>query len=228
MVRIRSEPSGALVTLSGEHVWRGSTPWDLTRGLRGDYEVTAELSGYERWRRKIHLAEGETRELAIRLDRKTALKAAFRSVLLPGGGQFYAERPKKGAFFLAGTAVAAGGLLWAHEVYNDDLDELGDARRAYQGASTVDEIERLRPIFEDRRRDADRSFDRRQVMLGITVGLYAASILEALFHFPGPGEGRFASVGPWGEDGPHVSLQAAAGGGLAFRFDWIARGGHER
>lgn len=226
MLRIRSEPSGALVTLEGEHVWKGSTPWELSRGLRGDYEVTADLAGYERWRRRIHLIEGETRDLDIRLSRKTAIKGALRSAIVPGWGQFYAGRSAKGTVFLAGTAAAAGGLLWTHEIYQDDLDELRDLRQEYQNARTVEEIERLRPLVEAKRHDADRSFDRRQLMLFITGGIYAASLLDALLLFPGPGEGSFASVAPWGEEGPEFSLQPTVEGGMALRFDWT--GGEDR
>ena len=70
ILRIRSEPSGAVVTLVGDHKWKGITPWDLNRGLTGSYEVHANLKGYERWERTIHLAGGEIRDLEIQLHPK--------------------------------------------------------------------------------------------------------------------------------------------------------------
>jgi hypothetical protein len=222
-LRIRSEPSGAFVALDGEHTWKGSTPWDLSRGLKGTYHITAEMSGYERWRRTVHLVEGESRQLDIRLSRKSAVKAALRSVVVPGWGQFYAERPTKGTVFLVGAAAAATGLLVMHELYENDVDELNEAQRAYQAAGTVEEIERLRPRFEEKRREADRSYDRRQILLYTTGAVCAASVLDALFLFPSPAEGAFASMAPWGVRGPSFAFRTMPEGGLAVSVDWIGR-----
>jgi hypothetical protein len=72
VLRIRSEPTGAIVRLYGDHVWVGSTPWDLQRGITGTYRVVAHVEGYESWKRTITIAGGESKDLNIRLSPKHA------------------------------------------------------------------------------------------------------------------------------------------------------------
>lgn len=220
ILKIRSEPSGVLVHLLGEHRWTGTTPWELRRGIDGTYRVVAHLDGYEGWKRTITIGRGESRDLDIRLVPKAGWKAGLRSMIVPGWGQAYGEKPAKGALFLAGTALAAGGLVWANEDYRNRVDDYESARNAYLETTNIDELDPLRAKADRARGRADRAYDRRQALLYATVGLYAASLLDAVLLFPGPSEGSYASLSPWGTDGPQLALAPSREGNLTLALRW--------
>ncbi len=228
VLRLRSEPTGAFVTLAGEHSWRGTTPFDLSRGLNGPYEVTAEMTGYERWHRSVILGQGENRELAIRLTPKTALKAGLRSALIPGWGQFYSERRGKGTLFLLATAISAGGLIWTHEDYQNKLDDLRSAKDAYFGETRLEELPALRARMVSLQHTADRAYDRRRIFLFTTGGLYAANLIDAVALFPSASRGTFASLSPWGEGGPRLSIGTSADSDLLVGLELGAKDGGAR
>ena len=210
VLRIRSEPSGALVTLRGAHIWRATTPWDLNRSLGGRYDLSVELTGYELWKRTIHLVEGENRDLDIRLRPKQAWKAGLRSLLLPGWGQVYTDRPEKGRLILLGGVALLGGLWWTHEEYQDQVDDFDEAWNAYVGTTTSgDELDERRETMKRSQRRADRAYDRRQLFLYAAGGLYAFAFIDSYFFFPKPSEGSFASFSPWGERGPSLALDGS-------------------
>jgi hypothetical protein len=220
VIRLRSEPTGALVMLMGEHQWKGTTPFDVARGISGRYEVTAELAGYERWRRSIVITDGESRELSIRLSPKTSLKAGTRSLLIPGWGQFYSDRPTKGALFLLATAVAGGGFIWSNQIYQDRLADTRDAHAAYLRETQVDELPRLYDEQLAAQRRADRAYRRQWGFAVATIGVYSINVLDAVVLFPGQSQGTYASVSPWGMEGPRLSLGTGDGAEVVFRIDF--------
>ncbi|MBM3285746.1 MAG: PEGA domain-containing protein [Candidatus Eisenbacteria bacterium] len=228
VLRIRSEPSGALVTLAGAHRWRGTTPWDLQRGLQGTYWVSATLSGFERWRRTIEIAPGDVRDLSIELVPKQRWKAAARSVLLPGWGQRYAEQPGKGALFMLGSLGAVGGLWWLDEDYKDHVESFRAARDAYLAEENVTWLDDKRRQMERAQRRADRAYDRRQVLLVATVGVYALSVLDAFLFFPEPAGGIYAGVAPWGAGGPMLAVGGEEPSGIGLSLRWPLHGGVKR
>lgn len=227
ILSIRSEPSGALIRLYGEHRWTGTTPWDLQRGIEGVYRVEAQMDGYEKWQRKVTVVRGESRELQIRLTQKSALRAGIRSMIFPGWGQVYGERPTKGGLFMAGTLALAGGLVWADEDYQSRTDDYRRARRTYLASTNIDDLDRLRARADRARDRADRAYDRRRVFLYATAGAYAASVLDALLLFPAPAEGSFASFAPWGEGGPQICIGAPRGD-FALALRWTPKEGGAR
>lgn len=227
ILRIRSEPSGALVRLYGDHRWTGTTPWDLQRGIEGTYRVVAQMDGYEGWERSVTVMRGESRELEIRLSPKQAWKAGIRSLILPGWGQAYSGRETKAGIFMFGTLVLTGGLVWANEDYRDRTDEYRSARRAYFDETSLDELDALRARADRAQQRADRAYDRRRIVMYAAAGAYAASFLDAVLLFPAPSAGSFASVAPWGEHGPEVSLSAPRGE-LALLLRWTGTEGGAR
>jgi len=214
VLHLRSEPSGAFVTLAGEHEWRGTTPFDVARGINGPYEISVEMSGYERWHRSVLLADGETRDLSIRLTPKSAVRAGLRSLFFPGWGQFYSERPGKGAVLLLGTAAAATGLLITHEEYQDREDDVRSAQDAYFHSTQIDELPGLRSQMAAAIRSADSAYDNRRIWLFATGGFYALSLLDSILLFPTPSQGSFASLAPWGADAPRLSIGLGERGDL--------------
>jgi hypothetical protein len=228
ILRIRSEPSGVLVRLIGDHRWSGTTPWDLQRGIEGSFVVVADVEGYEKWERTIHLTKGEVRDLEILLTPKQAWKAGLRSAILPGWGQFYTDQTAKGGAFLIGTATAAGVLIWAQSNYENHVEDYNDAQNAYLEETHLEDLESLHAAAERAHDRADDAYDRRQLALYITAGLYAASILDAVLLFPGTPQGGFASISPWGEKGPQLALGGSPRGDLTLALRWTPREGGAR
>ncbi len=214
-LRMVSEPSGAMVTLEGVHRWRGTTPWEIERDIAGKYEVRVELKGYEDWSREIDLRPGEDRELTVKLARKQAWKAAARSLLVPGWGQFYADERGKGYLFLLGAAAGGIAIALTEEDYQDRVDDYRAARNAYFGEDRLEELPALRARADRERRDADRAYDRRQVALLATGAIYAISLLDAALFFPEPAEGSFADFAPWGDEGPRLGIASRGADGVA-------------
>jgi hypothetical protein len=199
--------------LQGGHTWKATTPWDLNRSLSGRYEVTAELSGYELWKRSIHLVPGENRDLEIRLRAKQAWKAGLRSLLFPGWGQLYSDQNEKGRLIMLGGLAVAGGLWWTHEEYRDRVDDHDDAWDSYINTPRVgEELDARREAWKRAQRRADSAYDRRQLFLLVGGGLYAFAFIDSYFFFPRPSEGSFASVSPWGARGPSLALEGSQAG----------------
>ncbi len=181
---VRSDPPGAVVSARGPITLAGRTPWTLARGIRGLYEIQADLEGYETWRRSIYLDGVSSDTLTFRLTPKTRFRAGVRSLIVPGWGQWYAERRTKGSLFLLGTAIAGVALYLTDATYENRLDDLSDAVRDYEEAEQVDEMEsRWREVEHERRRAAN-AYDDRQVALYALAGVYAANLLDAVLLFP--------------------------------------------
>ncbi len=161
------------------------------------------------------------------LTPKQPYKAGLRSLILPGWGQIYGERPLKGSVFLLGTLVFAGGFCWTEMEYRDRVDDYRNARRAYFDSGVLDDLARLRAKAEKAQARRDRAHDRRQIAAYATAGFYAAAFLDAVFLFPAPSEGSFASLAPWGDGGPKLALGAPRGE-LTLALRWSEREGGER
>ena len=182
---VRSDPTGAIVTLRGPYEWVGQTPWRLYRPLDGLYSVEARFPGYETWSGEAIFGPGGIRELDIRLARKTRYKAAARSALMPGWGQYYNGARTKGTIFLIGEATALTALIVTHVIYKDKVDDYETARDRYLESRDIDEWPELRRQAEKAADKADQAYDNRQIALAGAIGVYALSILDAFLFHPG-------------------------------------------
>lgn len=207
---ITSEPTGAVVTLRGPYEWVGQTPWQLYREVSGLYRVEARLPGYESYESEVTLGAGGVRELRIQLSRRTRLKAASRSMLFPGWGQAYNGSRGKGLLMSFAALGAGAGLLVTHEMYNDDLDTFNERKRAYERSTRQGDLQALHAAVEDASDDAERAYDRRQVVGAIALGVYAASVLDAIFFFPS------------GEATPSSLARSEPAGPARAGFGWTA------
>jgi hypothetical protein len=214
VLSLKSEPTGAVIELVGEHHWRGMTPCDFNRGLKGPYELTARLRLYERWHRTLNLTEGESREMTIRLSPKRAWKAGVRSLIVPGWGQFYAEERGKGTVLLGAAALSAGGLLGTHLLYRSRVDDYREARDRYFQATHYEDLAGLRAAMNRKDRRAADAYDLRQGFLYATAACSAISFLDAVFFFPSRSEGAYATVRPFGDEGPDLTLRPAGAGNI--------------
>ncbi|MCK4606761.1 MAG: PEGA domain-containing protein [candidate division Zixibacteria bacterium] len=94
-VTIRSDPQGALVTLTGEMIVSGVTPARFRQLLIGKYIVSVERPGYERYTSRAFLDPSRSMEIDVKLTPKTRFKAAVRSLVVPGWGNTTPVRGKR-------------------------------------------------------------------------------------------------------------------------------------
>jgi hypothetical protein len=109
------------------------------------------------------------------------MKAAARSLILPGWGQFYQDANTKGTLFFAGGLAAFTGLVWTHEIYRHRVDDFDSAKRDYESAGHESDLPALWARAQRASSRADRAYDDRKLALGILAGVYAASLVDALF-----------------------------------------------
>jgi len=220
-LQVDSNPVGAVVTLRGEYEWVGQTPWRLYRPIRGVYRVEARYPGYETWQGEIVVGPGAAEQFTIDLVRKSAWRAATRSLVLPGWGQRYRGSPGKGTIMLSAVALGAVGLVWTHENYRDKVDDFERARDAYLAETRQSQLPELRARMEEASRDADRRYDRRRAVLYATAGVWALSVIDAAFFAPSGGVviggGSPAADLESSEDRPRAQLFAQATPGGAIR-----------
>ncbi len=175
---VDSDPPGAVVILRGAYEWTGLTPWRLYREATGLYRVEVRLAGYETWSGEVVLGTGNTCQLQVRLGKRTMAKALLRSTLIPGWGQMYRGQKVKGTLLALSSVLAAGGVVWTHEAYRNDVDDFESARRAFERETRWEDwparYERVRRAAEK----ADEGYDHRQIALAALGGVYALNLLD--------------------------------------------------
>ncbi len=181
---VRSNPQGALVTLSGEMVVSGVTPVRFRQLLIGKYAVKVECSGYENYSSRAFLDPSRPMSIDIKLTPKTRYKAALRSLVIPGWGQYYAGQRKKAFALTVLTVGSALVYLVSDNDFADKNDEYEAVRLQYAAAGTTAERRRLWPALQTSREDAYNAETARQVTLGVLAGCWGLSLLDALLFFP--------------------------------------------
>jgi hypothetical protein len=190
-LRITSNPPGVTVNLEGPYQLTTTTPADVTQELIGSYKVKAEKFGYERWSSYITLTPNQPASLKITLTPKTRVKAALRSVILPGWGQFYSDRKGWGYFFTLGSVVMATGFVAADTYYGNKYDDFVDVRNQFNSATSIEEKTDLKQKMDDRQRKAYDAQTLRNAVLGVGVAFWAYNVIDNIFFFPSLQSGVF-------------------------------------
>ncbi|MFQ5650654.1 MAG: PEGA domain-containing protein [bacterium] len=181
---VDSIPRGAYVEVSGSYSFVGRTPFVIPQKLYGKYKVTGRMDGYETISSTITLARRGASQITLRLNKKTRLKAGYRSLLLPGWGQFYGQGKFKGAFsgltqltLVAVTLVAESNYQNAKEEYELALDHFNRVRH------NLDEAE---PAFTIVQRRFDHAKDVqgfRNALFYVTAGFWVYTFLDSMVFF---------------------------------------------
>ncbi len=188
-VTVESDPGGAEVVIKGDATVAGVTPTTFRQMLIGRYDVTVKKRGYETYRTDVVLDPTRPTRLDIRLSPKTRLKAAVRSMFVPGWGQRYGDQKGKAwLFHVLGAGSIAAYLIADHnfdikyEKYERRLDEF-DAAVA-DGASR-EELDRRLDALSDAQDEAFDYEDYRRITIGAAIGVWGLSVLDAMLFSPG-------------------------------------------
>jgi hypothetical protein len=167
---ILSRPAGAACRIDGDRIITGRTPLVMERGLVGRYKVRSIEPGYEPWQRSINLSGATADTLWMELRAKSAWRAGFRSLIIPGWGQFYSDRSGWGWMWLGLAGLAGAGAIVANNEYQHRLDDIDAA------LSLKDR--------QDAIRLADDAYNERQAAIAVAAGVWIANSLDAMIFFP--------------------------------------------
>ena len=112
------------------------TPIRFPGELQGKFKLTVRSDGYETHRQTLNLYLQYPMELTLNLKPKTNIKAALRSLLIPGWGQMYSGRKGMGMIFTLLAAGATGYYIITDNNFYDKLDEYVRINSQYASAMT--------------------------------------------------------------------------------------------
>lgn len=176
-LEIDSEPQGAMVEISGKYIFVGRTPFVVPYSLYGRYKIQVKKDGYEGASRTVNFLGDKNPKITFYLSKKTRLKAAMRSTLLPGWGQFYGQGKIKSLVVIMGqTALGIKTFLSVKKYRNKKND--------YQLA--INEFNRtveLAEIQKALKEEAEDAMNFKTTMIYVTAGFWLYNILDSMVFF---------------------------------------------
>jgi len=184
-----STPPGTAVFLEGEYRLSGVTPVTFNQEMYGVYRLTAERGGYEKYETKIIMAGDQPRTIEINMVPKTRFKAAYRSLILPGWGQYYNGQTTRGIMYTSAAAISLIAALVADEDFKDKRDLRNDRLDDYNEVRTArtqdpDAIAEAQRRFYDAQDDAYDAETIRRIAFGATVIVWTINIIDAAVFTP--------------------------------------------
>ncbi|EPG65992.1 LA_0442/LA_0875 N-terminal domain-containing protein [Leptospira wolffii] len=149
--------------------------------------------------KEASLEEARRQDELLRSQRSRPLKAAMRSAVIPGWGQFYSNRKFQGAIYPTLFAFAAFLAYDKFRVYRNSVTDYGNLGNPYTKenlflASMGQQITTT-PVYTDpltafiadqyqnpfriKREEADRNFNEYQGVLWVAGGIYLINVLDA-------------------------------------------------
>ncbi len=181
---VNSNPQGVFISLDGEHRLSAVTPCRLPSTLSGSYRLKATLPGYESWSGEIIILPGQDNTITFTLSPKTRIKAALRSLLVPGWGQYYSGQKGRSLIFAAAAVGLGIGTASAHDDYRRKRDNYRRTLLELSNATTAEEAIRLRMLAYDHNKQAYDAETKRNSLFAVLIGVWAYNILDNLFFFP--------------------------------------------
>jgi hypothetical protein len=185
---VRSNPDGAEVTLKGDAIVTGITPTTFHQLLVGSYTVIVKRHGYENYKTHVMLDPNQPASLDVRLSPRTRIKAAARSLFVPGWGQYYGQQKTKGVLFTLLAAGSVGAFLIADHDFQNKNDLFKASEHAYDSSvaagASYQELVRAQASLASTQKKAYDSENVRRATLGAVIGVWSLSLLDALLFFP--------------------------------------------
>ncbi len=184
VVTIKSEPAGTLVLLNGEHRFAGRTPFILPYALAGKYQISTNKPGYESFNTEYSFGSSAKGFLMLKLVQRTSGKAALRSFVAPGWGQFYSERKRTGLIW-AGLTLGAAAAYGVNELnYRDAQDDHRAAVSAFKSAPDFTSQQAARLTVQNALRRVNEVEDDRNLSLYILGGVWVLNLIDSALFFP--------------------------------------------
>lgn len=185
---ISSSPPGAEAVLEGEADVSGITPVTFSYPLIGAYKLTVKKYGYESYHTWLVLDPSKPLQLSIGLQPKTGTRAALRSAIFPGWGQFYTGQKTK-AFLLG--AVFTGAMIHLFDVDDRFKYDRGEWQRllheydkAKDRGANISELSSRHAAMAAAQRETYNSENDRRVMLVVAASIWGLNVIDALLFSP--------------------------------------------
>lgn len=183
-VVVTSAPNGAEATLEGDMIVRGVTPARFTQLLIGNYKLTVRKDGYETHTSHVLIDPSQETTVNVTLSPKTRLKAAARSLIIPGWGQRYADQKTKGFFMTLLAAGSVAAFVIADDHFDNKNQDFERIVAQYDTTSTYAGRQALLPRLEAAQQDAYDAENLRRISIGAVIGAWGLSLLDTFFFFP--------------------------------------------
>jgi hypothetical protein len=204
-ITITTNPSGATVYLRGEMDLVANTPASLPTTISGRYKAEVIRPGYETWKGDFTFVPGSPNNIAIKLSRKTRVKATFRSMIVPGWGQVYSGDKLRGYLITTGTVITAAAIFHFDRRFDKKKNDFDIAQSNYVNAMTIEEKIALKAISDEKQQDAYKAETDRNTALAVGAAFWAYNVLDAFLFFP-DGNAYFPSLTSLG-DGAALTYQ---------------------
>ncbi len=172
--------------------------------------MKASLQGYESWSGEIIILPGQDNTITFTLSPKTRVKAALRSLFIPGWGQYYSGQRGR-SLLMGATVIGLGiGTVMVHDDYRQKRDDYRRALLELDNASTAEDAVRLRTLAYDYHKQAYDAETTRNTFLALFLGVWAYNVFDNIFFFPE----RSLSASPFIQAGfsgdePRIALSLA-------------------
>ncbi len=185
---VLSDPPGALVRLTGEAIATGVAPVTFRFPLIGRYRVTVSKEGYESHSETVIIDPTQAQSISVTLVPKSRLKAAARSLFIPGWGHHYSDQKNRAWLFHLFAASAVGFYFATDAEFDRQNRQFLDSETAYEralaGGAGRDELDARLRLLRDDRTDAFDAETVRRVAIGTVIGVWSLAILDNLLFFP--------------------------------------------
>jgi len=181
---VNTSPPGAEVKISGAVTVSGLSPIKFARGLEGNFKLRVYKYGFETYKSSVFLQAGREVNVTVKLRPKTRIKAAARSLFIPGWGQAYTEQKTKGFLFALLAVGTVGYYFQSDRNFDDDYDYYNELNDQYNKTGSFEEKQRLYPILQEARKTAYDSENKRRVAIGAVIAAWGLNLLDVLFFFP--------------------------------------------
>ncbi len=158
------------------------SPEKIDSVTAGKFYLKGLLAGFYNIEYKGVLAPGGEENLDLTFEPKHRSGAIWRSVLLPGYGQRFAEHKTRGLITSAVQIMSVALAVYAHLDYEDKLKAYDDAYEAYLNATTQSGIQTTRLQVSSARTEWDDAAILRDIGFASVGIVYTVNLLDvALF-----------------------------------------------
>jgi len=131
--------------------------------------------------------------------------ALILSAFVPGTGQTYLGNTPKGALITLVTFGCAVTVALSHNNFIAGNERLESLEVDYRNATNYKNADRIWNTMVNVKNDLDKDYNRRNLFLGITAGLWVLNIVDVIFLTEDQGEKPFGSL-LFRDDGVQLSL----------------------
>lgn len=157
------------------------------------------MSALDYWiRPRLELVESTPTRLTVDVPQTTRLGALWRSLIVPGAGQEFANHRTRSTVWLGTVLFSAAGFVYADYRVNREEHEVDVVQDVVDNASPADLPDALLRL-EQEQRDLDASKDLRTGFAIAALGFYALNLADASIMWlslPVPTRPKVASVEP--------------------------------